>query len=146
MTVLYNCRDAGDQYRITKFDEDMNPIVSYHTTLSACDCPAGERETCRHRQMLARFLERGYVNQPFFWDHERGGWVNTAVDEDLIPGRIRDPDPLRQLRNIPGVTVVDLASPAEVYNTIAEAVGEPKLPEPPKPITLGKPLNIRRRI
>ena len=99
MTFLYNCRDAGDQYRITKFDEDMNPIVSYHTTLSACDCPAGERETCRHRQMLARFLERGYVNQPFFWDHERGGWVNSAVDEPL-----------------------------------------------PKPITLGKPLNIRRRI
>ena len=135
MTFLYNCRDAGDQYRITKFDEDMNPLHSYLTTLTECDCPAGERETCRHRQMLARFLERGYVNQPFFWDHERGGWVNSAVD-----------DPLRQLRNIPGVTVVDLASPVEVYNTIAEAVGEPKLPDPPKPITLGKPLNIRRRI
>jgi hypothetical protein len=125
VTFLYNCRDAGDQYRITKFDEDLNPLHFYYTTLSECNCPAGHHETCRHRQMLARFLERGYVNQPFFWDHERGGWVNTAVDEDLIPGRIRDPDPLRQLRNIPA---------------------PPPIAEPPKPITLGKPLNIRRRI
>ena len=80
MTELYNCKDSGDQYRITKFDEDMNPLHSYLTTLTECDCPAGQRETCRHRQMLVHFLDRKRVNAPWFWDHERSGWVHTDLN------------------------------------------------------------------
>jgi hypothetical protein len=139
MTFLYNCRDAGDQYRITKFDEDMNPIVSYHTTLSACDCPAGERETCRHRQMLVHFLEKpGSINSMWFWNHDRKGWVSSPVDEDLIPGRIRDqriPIEERAFGN-------DIAEKGDALREAAAAKGIKVIELTLTP----KPLNIRRRI
>jgi hypothetical protein len=69
MTTLYNCHHDGDQYRITKFI-DGNPESSYLTTHRECDCPAGSRPTCRHRQMLPEFLERDLVNSHLFiaWD------------------------------------------------------------------------------
>ncbi len=75
MTILYNCRHSGDQYRITKFDSDMNPQGSYLVTRQECDCPAGPRPTCRHRNMLHDFLERQHVGDEWFLDFDRGGWV-----------------------------------------------------------------------
>ncbi len=72
---LYNCRHAGDQYRITKFDSDMNPESSYLCTLEECDCPAGVRPSCRHRQMLPKFIERSHVGDEWMFDFDRGGWV-----------------------------------------------------------------------
>src|SRR5258705_4756321 len=75
MTILYNCHHSGDQYRITKFDSDMNPQGSYLVTLEECDCPAGVRPTCRHRNMLHDFLARQHVGDEWFLDFDRGGWV-----------------------------------------------------------------------
>ena len=73
--TLYNCRHSGDQYRITKFDSDMNPEGSYLCTLEECECPAGVRPTCRHRQMLPKFIARSHVGDEWFFDFDRGGWV-----------------------------------------------------------------------
>lgn len=79
MTHLYNCRHDGDQYRITKFDSDLNPEASYLCTLTECECPAAARDTCRHRQMLHHFLARGAIGTDWFFDHDRGGWVQLAL-------------------------------------------------------------------
>lgn len=86
MTNLYSCRHAGDQYRITKFDSDMNVEASYLTDGSACDCPAGPRPTCRHRQMLPRFIQRNAVGTEWFFDFDRGGWVQVGLEilEELV--------------------------------------------------------------
>jgi hypothetical protein len=83
MTTLYNCRHAGDQYRITKFDTDLNVVSSYLCTTSECDCPAGVRPTCRHREMLPRFIHRDHVGDGWMLDHDRDGWVNMGMD--LLP-------------------------------------------------------------
>lgn len=80
MPVLYNCRHNGDQYRITKFDDDMNVESSYITDGEACDCPAGVRPTCRHRQMLPKFLARKHIGDEWFFDFDRGGWVQMGEE------------------------------------------------------------------
>lgn len=80
MPILYNCRHSGDQYRITKFDSDMNPQASYLCTLEECECPAGVRPMCRHRQMLSRFITRGHVGDEWFFDFDRGGWVQMGEE------------------------------------------------------------------
>lgn len=83
MTSLYNCKHSGDQYRISKFDSDWNLEASYLCDLSTCECPAGHRPKCRHREMLPKFIQRNYVNTEWFWDHDRGGWVQGWKEEPL---------------------------------------------------------------
>jgi hypothetical protein len=78
--ALYNCRHSGDQYRITKFDADMNPQGSYLVDDEACECPAGVRPTCRHREMLPKFLQRGHVGDEWMFDYDRGGWVQMGEE------------------------------------------------------------------
>lgn len=87
MPFLYNCRDDGDQWRITKFDSDFNPEASYLLDASNCECPAGHRPTCRHRQMLPKFIARNAVNTQWFFDHDRGGWVQGWKDEPAVEAR-----------------------------------------------------------
>lgn len=82
MTALYNCRHDGDQYRITKFDADVNVISSYRCTTSECECPAGVRPTCRHREMLPKFLWREHVGGNWMLDYDRDRWVHMDLPED----------------------------------------------------------------
>lgn len=89
MTFLYSCRHSGDEYRITKFDHDMNVESSYTCSLIECTCPAGERPTCRHRQMLPKFLQREAVDTDWLFDFDRGGWVQSEVSE---PKQAREVD------------------------------------------------------
>ena len=115
MTILYNCRHSGDQYRITKFDSDMNVVSSYLCSLEECDCPRGPHPTCRHRQMLPKFIARQHVGDEWFLDFDRGGWVQGEA-------HWATPD-------LPeGVTMIIMDHPdrvADVHNAIADAVGEP---------------------
>lgn len=103
MPSLYNCRHDGDQYRVTKFDSDFNVEASYLCTLSACECPAGHRPTCRHRQMLPKFIQRNHIGDEWFWDHDRGGWVQgTGMTDDQASEMLKQSNPyadevLRQL-------------------------------------------------
>ena len=89
MTILYNCRHSGDQYRITKFDHDMNVVSSYLCDIDNCDCPRGPHPTCRHRQMLPKFITRQHVGDEWFLDFDRGGWVQmdprVILIEDIDP-------------------------------------------------------------
>jgi hypothetical protein len=100
MSHLYSCRHAGDEYRITKFDAQLNVESSYLCTLIECECPAGERATCRHRQMLPKFLQRGAVDSEWFLDFDRGGWVQMEIEMPADAGRLRPPG--EQAREVPG--------------------------------------------
>lgn len=155
MTSLYNCRVDGDEWRISKFDSDFNVESSYLTTLTECECPAGSRDTCRHRQMLPRFLARG-LSADWFYDFDRGGWVRMALPgaSGAIPGGIEDREqtssplieqPATIIPNsrtyaldspgsvaVPpplpkGVQMFTLDDPVTLHNAIADAVGEPRI-------------------
>lgn len=145
MTALYNCRHSGDQYRISKFDGDtMNVESSYLTTLSECDCPAGVRDTCRHRTMLHKFLARNAVNTHWMYDHDRDGWVQTDLGEepaaldlshpvnDTTPGAVPGTGGVAGDMTPPlpeGVTFIDLSQSngvVDLHNAIADGVGEPE--------------------
>ncbi len=80
MPILYNCHTDGDHYRITKFN-DSEVESSYLCTEDECECPAGHRHTCRHRQMLPRFLHRNAVNTFWFHDFDRNGWISNEPVE-----------------------------------------------------------------
>ena len=73
--TLYSVRTHvgldGDSYFITKF-VDGEVESTYNTTIATCDCPAGHRHTCRHRQMLPQMLAHGLANTHWFWDYDRG--------------------------------------------------------------------------
>lgn len=91
MTILYNCKHSGDQYRITKFD-DGEPTSSYLTTLTECDCPAGVRPNCRHREMLPYFIAREAVNSTWWYDYDRGGWVQMEDETEPHSTTVSAPD------------------------------------------------------
>src|SRR6266436_5017258 len=128
MTILYNCKPmhTSGMYNITKFDDDMNVVSSYVTTITGdCDCPRGPHPTCRHRQMLPKFIARQHIGDEWFLDFDRGGWVQgeahwaqskgmQAINDDSWP-------------NLPeGVTAIVMDSPdkiVDVHNAIADAVG-----------------------
>lgn len=82
MTILYNCHTDGDEYRITKFS-DGEVESSYLCSTDECQCPAGSQPTCRHRQMLPMFLNRGAVDTFWFLDWDRKGWVSNEPAELL---------------------------------------------------------------
>jgi hypothetical protein len=81
---LYSVRSNGEaEFTITKFDNDLNPEATYALSLHECDCPAGHRPTCRHRQMLPIFLARDAVDSGAFYDFEGKQWfAPLEADED----------------------------------------------------------------
>jgi hypothetical protein len=83
--TLYNAKSTDDGVRITKFTDDLNVESSYIVSRSSCDCPAGVRDTCRHRQMLPSFVER--IDTPWFldWDNRRWFYYNSETGEFLNP-------------------------------------------------------------
>lgn len=77
MTILYNCKTDGTEWRITKFSDFGEVESSYLCSADECQCPAGHRHTCRHRQMLPMFINRGAVDSFWFLDWDRKGWVSN---------------------------------------------------------------------
>lgn len=91
MTSLYNCKHSGDQYKITKFDQDFNVESSYLCDLNLCECPAGHRPSCRHRQMLPKFIQREAIGTLWFLDFDRGGWVQGWKEEPAKDSSAENP-------------------------------------------------------
>lgn len=81
---LYNVKENGDGYKITKFDEELNPITTYSTGRVSCDCPGGHRPTCRHRQMLPYFQATGRVNTGWFLEFDNNKWFFLDQGVGLI--------------------------------------------------------------
>jgi hypothetical protein len=142
MTTLYNLHTDGDQYRITKF-VDGEVESSYLSTETECECPAGHRESCRHRQMIPEMLARGLTNTHWFWNFDRheavdiNGQSKALIDNlnQLADGEIINPKSTgiphlggvyaKDITPPAGVQVLTLDDPAALHNAIAEAVGEP---------------------
>lgn len=98
--TLYSLRHDGDQYRITKLDNDLNPESSYLMTAQECECPAGHRATCRHRQMFPSLLP--IVNTHWFLDWDGGkvivdangtlkDWIDRALVSPVAEGPHSEP-------------------------------------------------------
>jgi len=126
--TLYNCKTHGDQWCITKFDSNLDVESSYFTTLTECECPAGHRHTCRHRQMLPRFLAKNATQGQLFYNFDHKTWHQAEAEVEFEPEE--SPESLPPLPS--SITMLDLAktSPATLHNTIAKAVGEPTIPSP----------------
>ena len=83
MTTLYSLRcespdgQPNGNYRITKF-VDGEPEGSYITTDRECECPAGHRATCRHRQMLPYMLAAEITNTHWFLNYDTSQIVDFA--------------------------------------------------------------------
>lgn len=148
MSSLYNCRHSGDQFRITKFTPNFDVESSYLTTITECDCPAGHRPTCRHREMLPKFIARDHIGDEWFYDFDRGGWVQGEIS---AAGDAIEAPPLPPLPD--GVQVFGMGDVLGIHNAIADAVGEPEArinPAAQAHITPARALpsapTIRRRI
>jgi len=78
---LYNVKTTPENtYAITKFDDDLNPEVTYDVSLENCSCPAGIRKTCRHRQMLPLFINNQAIDSGKMYDYEAQTWRQFAFD------------------------------------------------------------------
>lgn len=72
-----NLLGTTGRYYITKF-VDGEVESGYECTEYECECPAGSRPSCRHRQMLPEMLARQVVNTHWFWDFD----ARKVVDFD----------------------------------------------------------------
>jgi hypothetical protein len=146
MPTLYNCHTDGDQYRITKFDSLGNVESTYLCSETECECPAGHRPSCRHRQMLPKFLERNAVNSFWFLDWDRKGWVTNEpktqypIIEPAEPRIIEEasniPDEMWELPQPEPVTIATMQiipDDASVAEEFAKLLHPEPAPPDPKP-------------
>lgn len=90
--TFYNLRSNSPTERkpdlpftIIKFDADLNPESTYSLGHTVCECPAGHRPTCRHRQMLPKLISR--VDTAWFYCFETGEWedpTGNAEEHDAV--------------------------------------------------------------
>lgn len=103
--TLYSLRTDGDQYRITKI-VDGEVESSYLSTERECECPAGHRPMCRHRQMIPEMLARGICDTHWFWNFDLhrvvdfNGMLKSNYDQLAVVGEAQHTE------------AVELASPA----------------------------------
>jgi hypothetical protein len=81
--TLYNVKRIEEAYEITKFTDDLDVESSYITSRSTCECPAGVRDSCRHRQMLPEFIHNERINTGWFldWDNKRWFFYNSETGQ-----------------------------------------------------------------
>jgi len=57
----------GEQYHVIKYNQIDMESGLYTVTLSEianlCDCPAGQKPTCRHRELVETFIKKKYVDR-----------------------------------------------------------------------------------
>lgn len=111
---LYNLKSADGDWRITKYDNDLNPEGSYLVSADACTCPAGARPTCRHRQMLPKFLAAGAEDSGMFFHFETEQFLtpdlgesnsssdlaetdDSSADSEVLEGEILEPNSILTL-------------------------------------------------
>ncbi len=114
MTALYSCRSINAvEYRISKFDADLNLQSSYIMTQEGCDCPQGHKPTCRHRKMLPTFAKEGHIDDGYFYDWDTRMWrkpINEAID--IEPAEV--PSPISAVEGAPDVSQANAPSPPVV--------------------------------
>lgn len=125
--ILYNLKTlfpSHNQFRITKFDDDLNVDTSYITSVSGCECPQSHKPTCRHRKMLPLFLERQRQDSPWFLCFDNMMWVDP-VNGLMEPSKTHQPI-IHDSANTP---------------IAARATPVPHQPEVVSPLTTSQPLS-----
>lgn len=74
MTLYRIDPSDGSDFIVHKLDVDLNPKAVYHITGKTCDCPAGHRPICRHRQMLMEFKDLGRIGTGWLYDYDYDEW------------------------------------------------------------------------
>lgn len=82
--TLYNAKVVESAFRITKFDENFDVESSYITTRSTCECPAGVRDSCRHRQMFPEFEHSKRADTGWFLDWDERKWYYYNSETGLL--------------------------------------------------------------
>ena len=76
--MYYNLIKTPDGYRMVKFDDLWNVDsvynISYRRGHFFCDCMAGNKPDCRHRQMVPIFCKHRAVNSGKFYCFDTGEW------------------------------------------------------------------------
>lgn len=87
---IYSIRTIPVGYRVAKFDDALNFETSYdmpklHNGVVMCSCPAANRHTCRHRDMLEIFKDEKHIGDGWFYDYDNDQWIEggSNVDEEL---------------------------------------------------------------
>lgn len=122
--TLYSLRTHltadGDRYFITKF-VDGEVESAYACTPIECECPAGVRPSCRHRQMLPQMLAHGLVNTHWFWDFD----LRRVVD---FNGELKSNlDALNELAQRPQAVTEDVLPPGTYTITQPDDAGMAKV-------------------
>jgi hypothetical protein len=73
--------DGKNQYKISKFTAEGDPVDSYTMMKTAangiiCDCPA-MKSWCRHATILQRFEKDKTVDSGLLYDYDRGDYTGA---------------------------------------------------------------------
>lgn len=105
--ILYSIRSLSEGYMIAKFDNDFDIEATYEVSPFACSCPAfPRRQSCKHQDILAKFITREKVDSEWFYCRESDSWHNPlglesmprietsepATDEDGLEVEFEDED------------------------------------------------------
>lgn len=105
---LYNYRGTPQKGTVTKFDDDLNIESSYTIEISdrqiRCGCPAGGRQTCRHREMFTQLRER--MNTAWMFDFDTRQWVDPTGEAALSQSE-------------PALTIIDDVGPVDWEKALA---------------------------
>lgn len=122
--TLYSLRTDGDNYRVTKFTNDLDVESSYLTSHDECTCPAGHRPTCRHRQMLPSMLAADLCDSGGFYDFESQQVLLPVADKLDVDDNLATATDL----SMDGITILNIDNPEQMHNALADALGEPRRP------------------
>lgn len=127
MTQLYSLRStpSPDEFIVTKFDEDWNPIATYAVSPSACSGPDGHRPTCKHRKMLTLFRSSEHIDDGWFLDWDTRMWqqpsgIAEIADQLLLDNAHESPTPT--LGIVKSITLPDDATPEQVAEGFAKVI------------------------
>lgn len=87
---LYTVRQTlpGDVvFEVLKFTKNLDHEATYYISdlpngAMICNCPAGNKPTCRHQQMLRKFQAEERVNKGYFFNHDKDKWLPPNNPED----------------------------------------------------------------
>lgn len=67
-----------ENWSVVKMDRDFEEVETYHISkhVSVCSCYAGNKPTCRHRQLLAIFQDANAVDSRRAFDFDKNRWID----------------------------------------------------------------------
>ena len=97
MTSLYNLKSTPRGWRITKFDDSLNPDTTYEMhyvdKVLHCSCPQMAKPTCRHRKMFPEFQLKARIDTNWFLDFDTKLWRQYVGPFDGLDDPVVNTEP-----------------------------------------------------